>query len=289
MGFYDHFHKKIASGSSVHAGLTLVADADALSVVDTGRNGYLDGLLAADITRAAAVRALVLDDLSASSAVRACLHISNSAEEGLLREHHLALAAALGAHLRSSPGLGARSRAGRAWILEIKCDLLLDAGDRFEECDPHAGADIGPLHRTVCRPASSAAEEISEQVSENIAEIGRIEIEAAKTAASVERRKTKLIVLRTLLRVAQDRIGLRGLLEFGFRILVAGVHVRMVFFGQFPVRLLYIFLGRVFGNSKHFIVITFLFSHNTFVLSRIFSLFTRELPKPRGKRDLGTP
>ena len=81
MGFYDHLHKKIPSGSSVHAGLTLITDPDALSVIDTCRNGYLDGLLAADITCAAAVRALVLDDLSASSAVRACLHIPNSAEE----------------------------------------------------------------------------------------------------------------------------------------------------------------------------------------------------------------
>ena len=63
----------------------------------------------------------------------------------------------------------------------------------------------------------------------------------------------------------------------------------MVFFGKFPICLFYILFGRVLGNSKHFIVITFLFSHNIYILSRIISLFTRELPKPRGKRDLGTP
>ena len=84
MAGYDHFHHQIASGTSIGARFSLFPDADALSVVDSCRNGYLDLLAVGNESGSPAVRAFLFDDLSGSLAVRTGLDILNGSEHGLL-------------------------------------------------------------------------------------------------------------------------------------------------------------------------------------------------------------
>ena len=80
----DHFYKKVSSRPAVDAGLPFLPDTDALSVINSCRNGYLDLLAACNITGSAAVCTFFLNDLSCSVTFRTGLDISDCAEEGLL-------------------------------------------------------------------------------------------------------------------------------------------------------------------------------------------------------------
>src|SRR5699024_9170373 len=60
---YHNLYQQIASGAAVDARLALIADADTLAVVNTGRNIDLDPLSGGNITGSAAVRAFLTNDL----------------------------------------------------------------------------------------------------------------------------------------------------------------------------------------------------------------------------------
>ena len=55
-------------------------------------------------------------------------------------------------------------------------------------------------------------------------------------AAAVKCRVAELVIELSLLRVAQDRVGLADILEFLLGVLVTRIRVRMVLLGKFPVR-----------------------------------------------------
>ena len=66
------------------------------------------------------------------------------------------------------------------------------------------------------RPAPAAAKEIAEDIAENIAHICAAEIEAAESAGSagsslLKGRVAKLVVLSSLLRIAENRVRLGSL------------------------------------------------------------------------------
>ena len=73
---------------------------------------------------------------------------------------------------------------------------------------------------------------------------------------------TELVILPPLLRIAQNRIGLRCLLEFLLGILVAGIHIRMLFLCQLPVSFLDLLLAGISVHAKDLIIISFLLCHS---------------------------
>ena len=67
-----------------------------------------------------------------------------------------------------------------ARIFQHKIQFFLASEDSFLECDANALSDISPFHRTVaCATSSGTTEHISEDISENVAEICSIEVKSA--------------------------------------------------------------------------------------------------------------
>src|SRR3989338_762420 len=70
-------------------------------------------------------------------------------------------------------------------------------------------------------------------------------------------RASTLIILATLFRIAQHKVGFGDFFKFFFSRLVSLIHIRVVFFGQTTVDFFDFFLGGRFGYTQTFIVILF--------------------------------
>ena len=93
-------------------------------------------------------------------------------------------------------------------FLQVQIKFLLAAENRLFKCDTHAGTHVGAPHRPIAcaSAASSSAEQITEDVAENIAHIRAAEVKAAESSGAacrtVKGRMTKLIILSSLFRIA---------------------------------------------------------------------------------------
>ena len=74
-------------------------------------------------------------------------------------------------------------------------------------------------------------------------------------AAAAECGVAELVVVAALVGVAQDLVGLGGLLELLFRFLVAGILVGVELEGLLAVRLLDLFARGVLVHAQHFVVV----------------------------------
>ena len=68
----------------------------------------------------------------------------------------------------------------------------------------------------------------------------------------------KLVVLGTLVGIAQHAVSLCRLLKFLFGLLVARILVGVILYGHLSISLLYFVCTGVFCNAKHLVVISFL-------------------------------
>ena len=75
MRLYVYFYKKVATCSAVGARLALSTDTYTLSMVDSGRDRYLDLLFACNVTGSVAVGTFVLDHFSGTMTMRTCGYI----------------------------------------------------------------------------------------------------------------------------------------------------------------------------------------------------------------------
>ena len=122
----------------------------------------------------------------------------------------------------------ARTGAGLASLRDFDLDLRVLAVEGLVEPDLHVIAQIRAAPRLLAAPAKGTAEEALE----NIAEVGKAALSAAKTAlaahsAILESGMAELVIGGALLRVFQAVIGLADRLEFGLGIGAAGVLVGM--------------------------------------------------------------
>ena len=99
------------------------------------------------------------------------------------------------------------------------------------------------------RPAApSASEEIAEaeNVAENIAEVGKdIRIESTEAGSGTDTGMTEPVVVRALLRIAQNRIGLGGLFEFFLGLLVPRIPIGVILERKFAIGALDFLFGGV--------------------------------------------
>ena len=282
----DALHQQVAPVAAVHARFSAARHPDGQTIVDPCRDGDPEGLSLLVVAGAVAAGALLLDDFAGAAAVRAGLHILHGAEHGPGHLDDLALTLTGRAGLRARARLGSASVAHGAGLLEVDRDLLLAAEHCFLKGQAHRRADIGAFLRFVrgSRASPPAGEEIAEdpsavpeQVAEDIAEVRGIAVEAAPSAASgsVKGCVSELVVLPSLLRIAEDRIGFAGFLEFCFRLLVPRIRVRMVLFGQSPVCFFQRCFVRILRDAQHLVIIPFLFCHRGpfFRLSRTSFLY----------------
>src|SRR5699024_1491010 len=84
MSCHLYFHQKISSRTSIPSRFSFFPDTDALSVVNSGRNRYLNLLSHCGITRSAAIRTLIPDHFTAAAALRTCLNVPDHTEYRLL-------------------------------------------------------------------------------------------------------------------------------------------------------------------------------------------------------------
>ena len=80
---------------------------------------------------------------------------------------------------------------------------------------------------------SAAAKDIAEDIAKDISHICAVKIETAessRSAASVKRRGTKLVVLTSLIRITEHAVRFGCFFKLLRRGSVAGVRIRMVFF-----------------------------------------------------------
>ena len=67
-----------------------------------------------------------------------------------------------------------------------------------------------------------------------------------------------VIVGRTLFGVGEDGVRLVDLLALRLRVLVVGVHIGVILFGELSVRLFYRIVISAALNAQHFIIISFI-------------------------------
>src|SRR4029079_9970423 len=121
--------------------------------------------------------------------------------------------------------------AGRAAALPEEPLEQLLGGGRVDGLPP-ARAAAPEMERAAARPA-----------------------EPREPAAGLRPGVAELVVHLPLLRVGQDLVGLGQFLEFGLRLLVPGVLVRVVLLGELAVRLLDLVGGRAAADAQDFVVV----------------------------------
>src|SRR6267378_1977701 len=243
-----HFDIQVAGRSAVAARLALAVQANAVAGIDPGGYGDGQGLFLAHPALTVAGIAGVADDLASALAARAGLLDG----ENRLLHAHLALTVAGIAGLGCSALGGARTLAGLALGQGGNLDLGVGAEHGLFEIELQLVAQIGPAK--YLRPAAlSAGEDVAEHFTEDVAEC--LAGAEAAAAAAFEAGMSELIVDRPLLRVAQNLVGLLGLLEFMFRFRILRIAVRMKFHGEAAIRLFDIRLRRGSGHIEELVII----------------------------------
>src|SRR6185312_10765488 len=208
-------------------------------------------------SRAAAGLARIADRLSGAAALRAR---TRDGEEALLRAH-LARAAAEVARRRRRAGRCAGSTAGLAVFLARNLNRGLGAFRRFLERDLEVVTEVGAALRTAA--AASAAEEIAEpedvaEAAEDVLETGEdVRIEPPRAGRARDARVSEAVVCGALVGVREDRVRLRALLESLFRLVIAGIAVRVVLQRKLSVRALDLAVTRRALDREDLVVIAF--------------------------------
>jgi hypothetical protein len=139
-------------------------------------------------------------------------------------------------------------------------DLHLGSEDGVFEVDGQVVAQVGSAVGLLASPApGGGAEHVaeSEEITQNVAEIGEdVRIEAAETA-SADSRVAETIVLLPLGRIAQDAVGFGRLFKEFFRASVPGIPVGMILNGQLTVSALDLLLRRASIHCQDFVIISF--------------------------------
>ena len=152
---------------------------------------------------------------------------------------------------------------------------------RFLKGQDDVGLDIVALARGVGVGAAGTAETAkataAEQIAEDIAQVNTACAETAAKAATeaaaglagpivgIDPSETELVIALALVRVGKNIVGLVDLLELFLGVLIAGVQVGVVLFGQLAVGAFDLGIGGVFADPQHLVVITF-FCHRIYPL-----------------------
>ena len=141
--------------------------------------------------------------------------------------HHLAATAAVLAGLGLRPGRGAAAAAGGAGGVAQDGDLLRHARRRLQERDGDARLDVAAARRPSPAGARGAAEDVAEDVRERREDVAHVAESGAAAEVHPGPGVAEPVVLRALLGIGEDLIGLRRLLEAVLGLGVAWVAVRV--------------------------------------------------------------
>ena len=152
-------------------------------------------------------------------------------------------------------GRGARPLAGVAAFFARNLDRRLGAREGLVEGDLEIEAQIGPARRAAA-PAASAAE--PEEVAEDVGEVRedvRVEAGPARSTGARHAGVAEAVVPRALVGVAQDGVGLGGLLELLFGGRVALIAIGVVLQRQLAIRALDVLLAGILRDAEDLVVV----------------------------------
>ena len=291
MALDENLYQQVTVGTAVGAHTALTPDTDALAVVHTGRDLDLDPIGAANLALALTGVAGGLDDLAPSGAGRTGGSGCHLHAHEILDGPDLAGAAALGTGLDDTVGAAA---AGTCVAIfdPLGGNLLVTAKGCFLEGQLQPGYHIfTPAGIILGR--SSAAAAATEDITEDVAQITEVaETVSAAVAAGagavvgIHSGMTELVIAGALLIVGQDFVGLTQFLELLLGGLVAGVPVRVILHGAFPVGLLYFISAGSLLDTQHLIVIAFVFCHMVTSISQEQDEFLRYIPQHQCESQL---
>ena len=265
----DNFYQDITSRTAIDTGFALSCQSLALTVVDTCRNRDCKPFLHRNKTASVTIGTLFFDNLTGTAAVRTCLNVADCSKERLLRKYNLTLAAALRTGFRAGSRLRARAVTGLTLFLHRQLDFFFRTEYSLFKGDSDAGAQVCSLHGTAsCAGRTSAsAKEISENIPENVSKICAVKIKTAEAASSagatVKCRMSELIVLTSLFGITQNSICFGCFLKLLFCFFISRVHIRMIFLGKSTICLFESGVIGIFVNTEDFVIISFLFRHNS--------------------------
>src|SRR5262249_3820182 len=163
------------------------------------------------------------------------------------------------AHGGGGAGLRARAVAGGAGGLHRHLQRDLRARDRLVEADRHLRLQIAAAFGawTLALPATAAPE----QVGEDVAHRGGVEVEVAEAAEAAagagagRERAAAAVVLLALLGIAEHVVRLGDLLEAGLRLLIVRIAVRVVLARELAVGLLDFLGSGLLVNPERLVVV----------------------------------
>ena len=253
-GLDRDLHEEIARRRAVRAGLALAAQSDARAVLDAGRDRHRVAAQALRGAAPAAVEARVLDHVPGAAAAQARLR---EREESLCLRAHAATVA-----VRAGRRAGARGRAGAvadgAGRQRLDADRDARAVEAVAERDRHARLEVVAAlgrRRTAAAPAA-APEDAAEQVGEvDAVLVEGARVEPAAGCGTAHAGLAQEVVLLALLRIGEDLVGLRDLLEalLGSRIVRVLVGVRLAH--ELAIGLLDLVGARVAGDAERLVMV----------------------------------
>ena len=219
----------------------------------------------------------MLDDLSGAAAAVASAAGLHYAEWRALADPHLPRAAALRAGFRLRALFRTAPAAGGAGVYPGISNIFFTAlgGLLKGDIQHRLGVAAAPRGVRVRLPPAAAEPPAAKEAAEDIAQIHaaeRIPAEGispgAAAKAGIHARMAKLVVPGPLIFIGKHFVSLVHLFELGFRILISGVQVRMILFGQFAVGLFNFILRGVFGNTHHLVIVPFISQNKSLLPQR---------------------
>ena len=269
-GLHPDVDDQIAGGAAVLAGVALAPEGDSLTVIDTGGDGHRDTALDLVVSGAVAVITGAVDDLAGAVALGAlCGGGVGEAAAAPLDADHTG-APAVGAGVSGGTRLTAGAVTGLTGLSAGQLNGLLTAEGRLlkgdGQVDPQGLTLLGGVGLLLtAETAAKAAEAAAKEGAEDVAQVTHVKAAAAKATAAakvgIDASVTELVITRALLLVRQHLVGLVDLFELGLGLFVAGVHIRVVFFGLLTVGLFDLFVRGALFHAQDFVIIPFILCH----------------------------
>ena len=251
----DDLDVEVAGVSAARAHFTLRGQTDAHATGDARGNLHGDVTLGPHSAVAATLVAGIRDGLTGTAARRAGTRGHDLTEERAL--DGLNFAGTVAGLTADRLGVAVGSGSGAAVAQNGRLDGHVLADSRRTFCEGQLGAKqrVGSGLNATARPTTCAAT-AAEECFEDVAEAAATESAAEATTAATTglERVSAEIDDATLLRVGQDLVGRRDLLELGLRRLVR-VDVRVQFACQLAVSALELLVCRVLVDAEQSVVI----------------------------------
>ena len=147
----------------------------------------------------------------------------------------------------------------RAHLGTADGNLLIEAKDCLLKLESKVVAEIASALNARATATATHVEHFAEDVAEDVADIAlEASLEGIAASGSAGEGGVSIaIVCGALFRVAQDGVGLRALLELGFRLGIVRVPIRVVLHGETPVGGLQFLVGSSFADLQHVVKVEF--------------------------------